>query len=94
MRRLALSRVCQPGSDMSYGMGWFTYFWDNGEMVMTHDGDVENYVAHMVVLPSRGIAIVLMGNAGDVFGGNDAFFQMADGVNAIAVGSDANIFLN
>lgn len=89
MRRLALSRVCQPGSDMSYGMGWFTYFWDNGEMVMTHDGDVENYVAHMVVLPSRGIAIVLMGNAGDVFGGNDAFFQMADGVNAIAVGSDA-----
>ena len=43
----------------------------------------------MVVLPSRGIAIVLMGNAGDVFGGNDAFFQMADGVNAIAVGSDA-----
>ena len=86
VRALALSRVPDPYGDTYYGMGWTTFGWDGGELVMSHDGQVENYVARMMVLPSRGIALVVLGDASDYFGGNEAFWQMADGVTSIAVG--------
>ena len=86
VRALALSRVPDPYGDTYYGMGWTTFGWDGGELVMSHDGQVENYVARMMVLPSRGIALVVLGDASDYFGGNVAFWQMADGVTFIAVG--------
>ncbi len=86
VRALALSRVPDPYGDTYYGMGWTTFGWDGGELVMSHDGQVENYVARMMVLPSRGIALVVLGDASDYFGGNEAFWQMADGVTFIAVG--------
>lgn len=88
VRALALSRVPDPYGDTYYGMGWTTFGWDGGELVMSHDGQVENYVARMMVLPSRGIALVVLGDASDYFGGNEAFWQMADGVTSLAMGGD------
>lgn len=88
VRSLALSRVPDPYGDTYYGMGWTTFDWDGGELVMSHDGQVENYVSRMVVLPSCGVALVVLGDASDYFGGNEAFWQMADGVVSIVVGAD------
>lgn len=89
IRQMFLSRVADPTSDTYYGMGWTSYYWSNGELVLSHDGDVENGVARMVIFPERGIAIAVMGDAADAFGGNAAFYELADGVIATVVGGKA-----
>lgn len=48
---------------------WTTYADDDGLLVMSHDGDVENYVARMVVIPEEDAAVVIMADENDVFGG-------------------------
>lgn len=89
VHQMVYSRVSDPAGDTFYGMGWTTYTWGDGELVMSHDGQVENYVARMCVIPGRSLAVVVLGDANDEFGGNEAFFSMADGVSAIAVGAGA-----
>lgn len=89
VHQMVYARVPDPEGDTYYGMGWTTYEWGDGELVMSHDGQVENYVARMCVIPGRSLAIVVLGDANDEFGGNEAFFSMADGVSAIAVGAPA-----
>lgn len=89
IRQMFLSRVADPTSDTYYGMGWTSYYWSNGELVLSHDGDVENGVARMAIFPERGIAVAVMGDAADAFGGNTAFYELADGVIATVVGGKA-----
>lgn len=86
IHQMVFSRVRDPGGDTYYGMGWTTYSWDDGELVMSHDGQVENYVARMCVIPGRNLGVVVLADGNDEFGSNEAFFSLADGVTAIAVG--------
>lgn len=89
VHRMVFDRVPDAGGDTCYGMGWTTYSWGDGELVMSHDGDVENYVARMCVIPGRDLGIVLLADANDAVGGNAAFWQMADDVTSLAVGGVA-----
>ncbi|MGN0071250.1 MAG: serine hydrolase domain-containing protein [Atopobiaceae bacterium] len=89
IRQMFLSRAADPYSDAFYGMGWISFYWTDGELVLSHDGDVENGVARMMIFPERGIAIAVLGDAADAFGGNTAFYELADGVVAHVVGGEA-----
>lgn len=89
VHRMVFDRVPDASGDTCYGMGWTTYSWGDGELVMSHDGDVENYVARMCVIPGRDLGIVLLADANDAVGGNAAFWQMADDVTSLAVGGEA-----
>lgn len=89
VHQMVFSRVPDPDGDTFYGFGWTTYRWGDGELVMSHDGQVENYVARMCVIPGRSLGVVVLCDANDEFGGNDAFFQIADDVGSIAVGGEA-----
>lgn len=89
VNRMVWNRVPDPAGDTFYGMGWTTYADDDGLLVMSHDGDVENYVARMVVIPEEDVAVVLMANENDVLGGNAAFWDIGDGVLSIARGFGA-----
>lgn len=88
--RMVWDRVPDPDGDTFYGMGWTTYDGDEGQLVMSHDGDVENYVARMVVIPEDNVAVVLMADENDVLGGNAAFWDIGDGVLSIARGFGAD----
>lgn len=89
VHRMVFDRVPDASGDTCYGMGWTTYSWGDGELVMSHDGDVENYVARMCVIPGRDLGIVLLADANDAVGGNATFWQMADDVTSLAVGGVA-----
>lgn len=89
IRQMFLSRVSDPASDTFYGMGWTSYYWENGELILSHDGDVENGIARMVIFPERGIAIAIFGDAADSHGGNGSFYEIADGIVAKVVGGEA-----
>ena len=89
VHQMVFSRVPDPSGDTFYGFGWTTYSWDDGELVMSHDGQVENCVARMCVIPGRGLGVVVLANANDEFGGNESFFQLADDVTSLAVGGVA-----
>ena len=89
VHRMVFDRVPDASGDTCYGMGWTTYSWGDGELVMSHDGDVENYVARMCVIPGRDLGIVLLADQNDAVGGNATFWQMADDVTSLAVGGVA-----
>ncbi|MFR1640530.1 MAG: hypothetical protein ACLSVD_16105 [Eggerthellaceae bacterium] len=80
VRRMFLDRVPDPEGDTYYGMGWTSFSWDDGELVLSHDGQVENYTASMCLLPERGIGIVALSDANDNAGGNIRFFDLVGGV--------------
>ena len=88
--RMVWERVPDEGGDTFYGMGWTTFDDDDGELVMSHDGDVENYVARMVVIPEANVGVVLLADQNDALGGNEAFWDIGDGVLAITLGGDAD----
>lgn len=81
------SNVPDPDGDTFYGMGWTMYYWEDGEVVLSHAGQVENAVAQMVIIPGRDIGIIVLGDESDYFGGNAAFWELSDAVLDIAVGS-------
>lgn len=87
--KIFLSRVPDPGGDTYYGFGWTSFAWDDGEFVLSHDGQVENGVSRMCLLPDRDMGIVVLGDASDYFGGNANFFQMCDDVVSLSVGGEA-----
>ena len=89
IHRMVYDRVPDPDGDSFYGMGWTTFRWDDGETVMSHDGDVENYVARMCIVPGRDLGIVLLCDANDAVEGNSAFWQIGDDVTSLAVGGSA-----
>ena len=86
VRRMFLDRVPDPEGDTYYGMGWTSFSWDDGELVLSHDGQVENYTASMCLLPERGIGIVALSDANDTAGGNIRFFDLVGGVVSVAIG--------
>ncbi len=86
IERMVWDRVPDQGGDTYYGMGWTTFDLDDGELVMSHDGDVENYVARMVVIPEANVGVVLLADQNDTLGGNAAFWDIGDGVLSIALG--------
>lgn len=86
VRRMFLDRVPDPEGDTYYGMGWTSFSWDDGELVLSHDGQVENYTASMCLLPERGIGIVALSDANDNAGGNNRFFDLVGGVVSVAIG--------
>lgn len=88
VRSMFLDRVPDPAGDTYYGMGWTSFYWDDGELVLSHDGQVENYVASMCLLPERGIGVAVLGDANDNAGGNDRFFDLAGGVVSVAIGAE------
>ena len=88
VQSMFLDRVPDPEGDTYYGMGWTSFCWDDGELVLSHDGQVENYVASMCLLPERGVGVVVLADANDNVGGNNRFFDLVGGVVAIAVGGD------
>lgn len=89
IHRMVYDRVPDPWGDSFYGMGWTTYHWGDGELVMSHDGDVENYVARMCIIPGRDLGIVLLADVNDAVEGNSVFWQMGDYVTSLAVGGQA-----
>lgn len=89
VHRMVYDRVPDPLGDTFYGMGWTTFHWDDGELVMSHDGDVENYVARMCIIPGRDLGVVLLADENDAVEGNSAFWQMGDDVTSLAVGGEA-----
>lgn len=84
--QMFLDRVPDPSGDTCYGMGWTSFSWDDGELVLSHDGQVENYVASMCLLPERGVGVVVLGNANDNAGGNNRFFDLVGGAVGVAIG--------
>ena len=86
VRRMFLDRVPDPEGDTYYGMGWTSFSWDDGELVLSHDGQGENYTASMCLLPERGIGIVALSDANDNAGGNIRFFDLVGGVVSVAIG--------
>lgn len=84
-----LSRVPDTGGDTFYGFGWTSFTWDDGELVLSHDGQVENGVTRMCLLPDRHMGIVVLGDVSDYFGGNTNFFQACDDIVSLSVGGDA-----
>lgn len=86
VRRMFLDRVPDPEGDTYYGMGWTSFSWDDGELVLSHDGQVENYTASMCLLPERGIGIVALSDANDNAGGDIRFFDLVGGVVSVAIG--------
>ena len=86
VRRMFLDRVPDPEGDTYYGMGWTSFSWDDGELVLSHDGQVENYTDSMCLLPERGIGIVALSDANDNAGGNIRFFDLVGGVVSVAIG--------
>lgn len=86
VRRMFLDRVPDSEGDTYYGMGWTSFSWDDGELVLSHDGQVENYTASMCLLPERGIGIVALSDANDNAGGNIRFFDLVGGVVSVAIG--------
>lgn len=86
VRRMFLDRVPDPEGDTYYGMGWTSFSWDDGELVLSHDGQVENYTASMCLLPERGIGIVALSDANDNAGGNIRFFDLVGGAVSVALG--------
>ena len=86
VRRTFLDRVPDHEGDTYYGMGWTSFSWDDGELVLSHDGQVENYTASMCLLPERGIGIVALSDANDNAGGNIRFFDLVGGVVSVAIG--------
>ena len=86
---MVFDRVPDPGGDTFYGMGWSTYRWGDGEPVMSHDGDVENYVARMLIVPGRDLGVVLLADENDAVEGNSTFWQIGDDVVSLAVGGEA-----
>ena len=86
VRRMFLDRVPDPEGDTYYGMGWTSFSWDDGDLVLSHDGQVENYTASMCLLPERGIGIVALSDANDNAGGNIRFFDLVGGVVSVAIG--------
>lgn len=86
VRRMFLDRVPDPEGDTYYGMGWTSFSWDDGELVLSHDGQVENYTVSMCLLPERGIGIVALSDANDNAGGNIRFFDLVGGVVSVAIG--------
>ncbi|MDO4849682.1 MAG: serine hydrolase domain-containing protein [Coriobacteriia bacterium] len=88
--RMVWDRVPDEGGDTFYGMGWTTFDDEGGDLVMSHDGDVENYVARMVVIPGLDVGVVLLADENDALGGNAAFWDIGDGVLSIALGGDAD----
>lgn len=89
VHQMIFARVPDIDGDAFYGMGWSSFTWDDGELVLAHSGQVENYVADMIIIPDRNIGIVLLADADDELGGNEAFYQMADDVVALSIGGDA-----
>ena len=89
IHRMVFDRVPDPGGDTFYGMGWSTYRWGDGESVMSHDGDVENYVARMLIVPGRDLGVVLLADENDAVEGNSTFWQIGDDVVSLAVGGEA-----
>ena len=45
VHQMIFDRVPDIDGDASYGMGWSSFTWDDGELVLAHSGQVENYVA-------------------------------------------------
>ena len=86
VRRMFLDRVPDPEGDTYYGMGWTSFSWDDGELVLSHDGQVENYTASMCLLPERGIGIVALSDANDNAGGNIRFCDLVGGAVSVAIG--------
>ena len=86
VRRMFLDRVPDPEGDTYYGMGWTSFSWDDGELVLSHDGQVENYTSSMCLLPERGIGIVALSDANDNAGGNIRFFDLVGGAVSVAIG--------
>ena len=81
------SSVPDPYGDTYYGMGWTIFTWDDGETVLSHDGDVETNVASMCLLPERGLGIVVLGDGYDDIAGNAQFFELANDVISISTGA-------
>lgn len=92
--RMFLDRVPDPGGDTYYGMGWTSFNWEDGELVLSHDGQVENYVASMCLLPQRGLGVVVLGDANDNIGGDSLFFDLAGGVVGEAIGDEGDAIDN
>ena len=89
--RMFFDRVPDPGGDTYYGMGWTSFTWDDGELVLSHDGSVEGYCARMVLLPERGVGIVVLTNGSDEVAGSSLFFGMADGVVSVVAGDEPEV---
>jgi beta-lactamase class C len=50
-----------PVTDTSYGLGWRRYTYA-GELLLTHSGSVEGYIAQIAWLPAQDAGIVILSN--------------------------------
>lgn len=59
------------GDGTHYGMGWIYETERYSQPVLMHPGLVENYTSNMVIIPDKGIAVVMLVNMNDYLVGNN-----------------------
>ncbi|MEG0096206.1 MAG: serine hydrolase domain-containing protein [Raoultibacter sp.] len=73
--------------DTNYGMGWFWYGIEDDD-VLCHSGLVENYQSYMLVLPERGLAMVVLADTNDPVVGNALMDEIENGVFSFMLGAE------
>jgi CubicO group peptidase (beta-lactamase class C family) len=82
--------VVPTSDDGWYSMGWMPSLDEDDEVTSaSHPGQVENAVADMCIFPQDDLAVVILGDESDYFGGNDEFWEMAGQIEDIVAGYDA-----
>ncbi|GAA4524436.1 serine hydrolase [Amycolatopsis samaneae] len=74
MRRNQVTLPEGMGLADSWGLGWFRHHWQ-GHAVVGHDGGTIGQIAHLRMLPERGLAVCLLTNGGPARDLYDALFR-------------------
>lgn len=85
--REILTHATDAGDGTSYAMGWTSFSFPDGSLAYAHDGDVENAVASMLLIPSRELAVVVLSDANSYVSYNQTFFSLASNIQDIALGA-------
>lgn len=61
----------------SYGLGWYVSDY-NGEKIVEHDGGMPGYISKVLLVPARGISIIVLNNGNDFFINNAIKYDLLD----------------
>ncbi len=53
----------ENGQEVSYGMGWFSGYADDGTAIIWHGGDTPNFMSDMLLIPEQNFGVVMLANA-------------------------------
>jgi len=75
----------QPGLDVPYGMGWFSYD-DFGTRLIQHGGTNENFHTSGMIFPEKDMTIAILVNKNSILHALFSHPNLNDGVKGIAIG--------